>query len=202
MCIKRPHVADWVLSVSQQLDTSQRGKTSSYFSFLLSYVSCSSVSLLFFFFFPFHCLSQTSDELKTKAAVAVWSLRRDVIMTSPLKVELSHRHDEVHGERGEVKGLEEQEVLKYYIGPYRAYWGTARISSGFVTTRSVTTINAKLVSLQILKTEANTKNLRPVLKLKGFHCIGTRSLEERLNRRAENLPLRLFSNFSLKPPWS
>lgn len=62
MCMKPPHVADWVFSVSQHLDKSQRGKTASYFSFLLSYVSSSSVSLLFLF--PFHCLSQSSGELK------------------------------------------------------------------------------------------------------------------------------------------
>lgn len=37
-------------------------KTASYFSFLLSYVSSSSVSLLFLF--PFHRLSQSSDEYK------------------------------------------------------------------------------------------------------------------------------------------
>lgn len=62
MCVNPAHVADWVSSVSRQLDKSQRGKTASYFSFLLSYVSGSSVSLLFLF--PFHCLSQSSDEFK------------------------------------------------------------------------------------------------------------------------------------------
>lgn len=41
---------------------SQRIKTASYFSFLLSYVSSSSVSLLFLF--PPVCLSQSASELK------------------------------------------------------------------------------------------------------------------------------------------
>lgn len=96
MCIKWPHMADWVFSVSQPSRTSQRGNTASYFSFLLSYVFSSSVSLLFFF----HCLSQSRiRRIKTKALVAVWSLSWVVIMTSPLKVKLSHWHDEICGEK-------------------------------------------------------------------------------------------------------
>lgn len=97
MCRKWPHMADWVFSVSQPVRTSQRGKTASYFSFLLSYVFGSSVSLLFFF----HCLSQSRIRwIKTKAPVTVWSSSRAVIMTSPLKVKLSHWHDKICAESG------------------------------------------------------------------------------------------------------
>ena len=68
------------------------------------------------FFFSFLFFSSTAwvraGMNLNKNTVTVWSLRTDIIMTSPSKVKLSHRHDKVHSQRGRNRGVKGERCVE------------------------------------------------------------------------------------------